>query len=294
MAIVAERESGIKRHKCEKVPGPWIAFPASLASSNAWVALSPAALQIFGVVCAIHAKTWKPNSDGRFDLSYAEISASTAVKDRDRIGPALRELVAAGIIERLLKGYGGPARSRSASQYRVTFLGSGPHVFEVGRTVEEWRRCFAGRERIRTPPTAISRRQELRGTSSDDRKKFSRVGRDGYSPVGPDATPGSQSRGAGQNPLPLSPVGRDAYLSISRILDGGFVAARPTPVADPPRPDDAPGAAVSTPLAAADRGGIAQAPAHCSFELDLKTDAANPDNWLRCVAAHPSTVQAVA
>jgi hypothetical protein len=119
-------------------------LPPKLAGSRAWQALSVYAHRIFGVMYSIRARKWREPDAAVFELNYGELANKDKYAiDKNWIGPAERELEAAGIIERVRKGYGGPINCRSGNLFRFTYLDDGHHAFEEERSVKEWKQIFA-------------------------------------------------------------------------------------------------------------------------------------------------------
>jgi hypothetical protein len=118
------------------VEGRFTPLPASLFTSTAWEALSPTAMKLFGLMVAADAN--EQRDDGRFPFTHADFIKRGI--GHNNIGPALRELECAGIIKRVLKGFGGPdAKNRSASFYRLTtYKADGPQAFLEALPREEW------------------------------------------------------------------------------------------------------------------------------------------------------------
>ena len=109
------------------VAGHFTTIPASLFSSPAWEALSPTALRLFGFMAGADANVH--SGDGRVGFSYDDFVKRGI--GRNNVGPALRELVEAGIISRVWKGHGGEkAKASSVSFYRLTtYASDGPQAF---------------------------------------------------------------------------------------------------------------------------------------------------------------------
>jgi hypothetical protein len=118
------------------VAGHFTTIPASLFSSPAWEALSPTALRLFGFMAGADANVH--SGDGRVGFSYDDFVKRGI--GRNNIGPALRELVEAGIISRVWKGHGGEkAKASSVSFYRLTtYASDAPQAFLEPLTREEW------------------------------------------------------------------------------------------------------------------------------------------------------------
>jgi hypothetical protein len=124
----------VKRNRM--VEGHFTPLPASLFASTAWEALSPTSMKLFGFMVAADAK--EQRDDGRFAFTHAYFVKRGI--GHNNIASALRELECAGIIKRVLKGFGGPdARNRSASFYRLmTYKADGPQAFLEPLTRDEW------------------------------------------------------------------------------------------------------------------------------------------------------------
>jgi hypothetical protein len=213
--------------------GKWVYFPANLAGSNAWQALSHTAHRLFGFMSAISARTWKRNNGGVFELNYSEIRNSTTI-GKDWIAPALRELERAGIIERVRKGYGGPAKDRSGSLFRFTYLDDGRLAFEEERSIKEWKDIFAAVRADKDTAHSHHKKQKVTPPRTPAKKKlFSPRHTDEVCPRHTDAIGGGLSASHVQDPPSFSPRHADAYLSspYKSLYDGELLEVLPPELA---------------------------------------------------------------
>ena len=200
---VAEGDEAFREQQRPK--GKWGYFPANLAGSNAWQALSHTAHRLFGLMSAISARTWKRNNGGVFELNYGEIRNSTTI-GKDWIAPALRELERAGIIARVRKGYGGPAKDRSGSLFRFAYLDDGPLAFEEEHSFEEWQNIFAVARADKDTAHIHRQKQKIIPLRTPSKKKlFSPRHTDEVCPRHTDAVGGGLSASHGQDPPSFSP-----------------------------------------------------------------------------------------
>ena len=207
----AEGDEAVREQPRPK--GKWGYFPANLAGSNAWQALSQNAYSIFGLMTAISARTWKRNNGGVFELNYSEIRNSTKI-GKDWIAPALRELERADIIERVRKGYGGPAKDRSGSLFRFTYLDDGPLAFEEERSIKEWKDIFAAVRADKDTAHSHHKKQKVTHPRTPAKKKlFSPRHADEVCPRHTDAIGGGLSASHVQDPPLFNLRHADAYLS---------------------------------------------------------------------------------
>jgi hypothetical protein len=198
------------------VNGKFVALPAALSGSTAWQALSHTALRIFGLMCATHINSWRPEGDGRFDLSYATIASAGVTLDA--IPPALCELEVAGIAKRGLKGYGGPIANRSSSQYHLTFLGTGPHAFEEERSIADWKRIFPEARGSKYTGRARREKHNSKLGRSGQKKLLTPSGTGTTTPSGTGKTPCVHPVRDGIDPPKLTPSGTGSYITTLMVI----------------------------------------------------------------------------
>jgi hypothetical protein len=98
-------------------------------------------LRLFGFMAGADASVHV--GDGRFGFTYGDFVERGI--GHNNIGPALRELVEAGIISRVWKGHGGEkAKSSSVSFYRLTtYAADSPQAFLEPLARDDWTRRLA-------------------------------------------------------------------------------------------------------------------------------------------------------
>jgi hypothetical protein len=186
------------------VAGHFTSIPASLFSSKAWEALSPTALRLFGFMAGADASVH--SGDGRVGFSYDDFVERGI--GHNNIGPALRELVEAGIISRVWKGHGGEkARASSVSFYRLTtYAADGPQAFLKPLTRAEWMTRLAKARAAKDLHHAHNgkKKYKMNVVRKERNVPVPETGT-GASPRNGDEIPPSQSPKWGLDPLKASP-----------------------------------------------------------------------------------------
>lgn len=141
----------VARKRVDTIHGQFIAHRVDLLESFAWASLSLAARRCLDRLEIEHAHHGA-KENGNLPCTYGDFERFGV--RRKSIAPAIRELVAAGLIEITHKGRGGNAEFRQPSRYRLTYL----HT-RTGAPTDEWRRCL-GRD-LKARPAAGS--EELAG-----------------------------------------------------------------------------------------------------------------------------------
>ena len=143
------------RAQGEGKPVSYLQTPDALLESNVFFALSPTAKNIYWLACRKHMQFWAAKKAMViFGLGKSEIMALGI--GHNHIAPALRELLAAGLIVLIQAGYGGDKVKRGiVSQYRLAFLDEGrSHAFAEHHTIEAWKVILSKARELKRNPKA--------------------------------------------------------------------------------------------------------------------------------------------
>lgn len=118
--------------KTSTIAGQFIAHRVEMLESPAWASLGFAARRCLDRLEIEHAGHGGKDN-GALPVTYDDFAAFGI--RRKSIAPAIRQLVAAGLVEITRQGRGGNAEYRQPSQYRLTYLPTAK-----ANPTDDWRR----------------------------------------------------------------------------------------------------------------------------------------------------------